>query len=157
MKRVTAALWDEGVPHPLPVPEADQRRSLDGQHLRPARVGMVASHAARLRDHHMHLALAGEVLGIECLKHGAATILMDCDRFDLNAHRRVSPHPKREPPRETCASRGRPKQAHRHGPPPHAGNDGLTAPVGPGARSPRYRQEPPQMLGLLLRTCEILR
>jgi hypothetical protein len=55
----------------------------------------------------MHLALAGEMLGIECLKHGATTLLMNCDRFNLNAHRRVSPRPNREPPRETCASRGK--------------------------------------------------
>ena len=49
---------------------------------------MVASHAAGLRDHYMHVPLAGEALRIERLEHAATRVLMNYDWFNPDMPRR---------------------------------------------------------------------
>jgi hypothetical protein len=81
--------WNESVLNPLPIPDADQRRSLHGDHLRPAGVRVVTPHAARLCDDHMHMLLIVQTLRIEWLEHAATMVPMEHDRFDPDTPRAV--------------------------------------------------------------------
>jgi hypothetical protein len=55
---------------------------MDGNHLRPVGVIVVTRHTAGLRDDNMDVPLAGEMFGIELLKHAAPTILMKHNWFN---------------------------------------------------------------------------
>jgi hypothetical protein len=43
---------------------------------------VVTTHAAGLRDHYMHVPLAGETLGFKRLKDASPTVLMEHDWFN---------------------------------------------------------------------------
>src|SRR5262245_10600442 len=92
-------LWNKDILNFLPITDADQSRPLHDDHLRSVGVIVVATHVAGLRDHNMHVPLAGETLRIERLEYTATTVLMNHDRFNPYTRRRLtSPHDRSPPP-----------------------------------------------------------